>query len=243
MTDLSLFPEVNPNLNEVAADSIAIEIEEKQTLKQNDIFLNTNHKVLKQTRQVQEDKVGEFNVKDNGTAQVKDPPGFKDDKPKSPSSRYPHLKSARAKGAITRKEKAIVRKAEKAAAKLLKDEEKMKRREATKERNRDKARERYRRIKAEKDESNKRKPQYIPQGVNQSMDFAKFSNYMMKYEGLKEQYKKQEQFKKDKHIERQRALALHKMPPQVVQKEFPDNYPLAHLYGVNRFKVPNFGNF
>lgn len=240
---LELFPEVNPNLDEVAeeGENIKVEIEETKRLKQNEIFdLKKNiKKELKQTHRVVKTEVGELIDEEKQTQPVITPPGDGDN---SASSKYPHLKAARAKGIITRKEKAKVRKEQKAEAKRLKDIEKQERRDATKERNRVKARERYRRLKSEKETKPidiPRKPQYIP-NKEKDMNFKQFSNYMMRYEAMKGHYKnyKNQKLQKNKEIEKNQKI-LQQKP----KKEFPDNYPLSHIYGKNRFKPTDFNNF
>lgn len=252
MSNLELFPTINPNLDEVVneAENVKIVVEDKKYLKQKDIFDMKNNKEkntlkedLHRTGRVSETEVAEFNdqeVKSEGVDRIRKPVL------KSPSSKYKHLEAARAKGILTRKEKARIRKEEKAEAKRLKDIEKAERREATKERNRVKARERYRRLKAEKDENKvsepidiPRKPQYIPRQET-NMSFKQFSNYMMRYEDMKDQYKNYKNRKQIKTKEKQKHNQILKQKPK---KEFPDNYPLSHLYGKNRFKPTDFNNF
>jgi len=257
MSDLELFPAINPNLDEVAEESvesdqnIKVVIEDKKILKQKDIFdmkYNKEKKepkeVVSRTGRVKETKVDEFNDQDKETQRVQE---VKNAARNSTSSKYKHLEAARAKGILTRKEKAAKRREEKAEAKRLKDIEKQKRREATKERNRVKARERYRRIKAEKEEKKKsdpidipqRKPQYIPRN-DSNMSFKQFSSYMMRYEEMKDKYKT---YKNRKQINNKEKEKNTKILQQKPKKEFPDNYPLSHLYGVNRFKPTNFNDF
>jgi len=246
MSSLELFPEINPNLDEVAeeGENLKVEIEEKEVLKQKDIFdMKYNKKELKQSRSVQETEVGELINKDKQSQSVQEPPGTGKN---SASCKYPHLKEARAKGIKTRQEKARIRREEKAEAKRLKDIEKQERRDATKERNRVKARERYRRLKAEKDEKKvsepidiPRKPQYIP-NKERDMSFKQFSNYMMRYEEMKGHYNN---YKNRTNTNTKEKVKNQKILKQKPKKEFPDNYPLSHLYGKNRFKPTDFNNF
>ncbi len=236
--DLALFPSINPNLDEVAEENVVMKVEEPKKLRQKDIFVNDLKPTLAKSAS-SKDKTTPVHSKENQSEPVEVAPG---DAPNSTSSKYAHLKAARAKGAITRKEKARIRREEKAEAKRLKEIEKQKKREATKERNRDKARERYRRLKAEKEAKTKeepepRKPQYIPRDNN--MSFKKFADYMMRYEDMKDRYKKQSMINKKSN--KNRKIINKIAPPKV--KEFPDNYPLAHLYGNNRFKTTDFNNF
>ena len=160
------------------------------------------------------------------------------------------LAEARKKGALTRQKKAEAKRALKAEAKAIKDEEKRLRREATQERNRVKARERYRSQKVKKDEQSElkekirleseakkqqqeveykryhSKPMPIPDPVG--MNFEKFAGYMMRYEGLKQQYAQQQ-----------------KQPPPISKQksEFPEHYPLANLYKKNKNRKADFSNF
>tara|TARA_R110000824_G_scaffold65532_2_gene170579 strand:+ start:10666 stop:11361 length:696 start_codon:yes stop_codon:yes gene_type:complete len=231
MTDLSLFPVINPNIEEIieredALDGDDVIIDEEKELGHNDIF--TNKKIS--TRQ---------NVKME-IAPKKD--------------KYSHLVEARKKGAITRQKKAEAKRIAKAEAKAIKDEEKRLRREATTERNRVKARERYRREKSKKDEQSdikekirleshaKKQKQVIqhqqwrgktpvapkPEGMN----FEKFAGYMMRYEGLKREYAASQ-------TKKSIPKPIQEKPPQ----EFPDNYPLSHLYSKNKNRRADFSHF
>ena len=231
--DLALFPTINPNLDEVAEENVVLKVEEPKKLRQKDIFVN-DLKDCDAKSASSKDKTNRVHSKEKPSEPVEVAPG---DEPNSTSSKYGHLKAARAKGAITRKEKALIRREEKAEAKRLKDIEKAKKREATKERNRDKARERYRRLKTEKEEPEPRKPKYIPRDNN--MSFKKFADYMMRYEDIKDRYEKQSMINKKSN---KNMKIINKIAPPKV-KEFPDNYPLAHLYGNNRFKTTDFNNF
>tara|TARA_R110000744_G_scaffold66253_2_gene135369 strand:+ start:4861 stop:5559 length:699 start_codon:yes stop_codon:yes gene_type:complete len=232
MADLSLFPVINPNIEEI--------IEREQALDGENVILET------------EEPIGHneiFSNKKNVKLSVSQP---KKDK-------YPHLAEARKKGAITRQKKAEAKRILKAEAKAIKDEEKRLRREATQERNRVKARERYRKQKAEKDEQQDikesirlrsqakkdeaerierqsyRRPQHKPiqqpKHPGGGMDFEKFAGYMMRYEGLKREYE----------TSRSQKIPVQVAPPP--PKEFPDNYPLAHIYQKNKNRKMNFNNF
>tara|TARA_R110000764_G_scaffold53403_1_gene116344 strand:+ start:3613 stop:4305 length:693 start_codon:yes stop_codon:yes gene_type:complete len=230
MADLSLFPTINPNIEEIiereaSLDGENVIIEEEPQVGHNEIF--TNKKNIK------------LEVKKKGN--------------------YSHLAEARKKGAITRQRKAEAKRILKAEAKEIKDEEKRLRREATQERNRVKARERYRKQKAEKDEQTDikesirlrsqakkdeaerierqsyRRPQHKtvqqPSHPGKGMDFEKFAGYMMRYEGLKREYAKSK--------EATRPPPVPIKPPQ----EFPDNYPLAHIYAKNKNRKMDYSNF
>ena len=229
MSDLELFPVINPNIEEIIERENAVAgedliLDEEAAIGHNDIFSKSNVKL-----------------------EVSEPI----DIPK-PKNKYPHLAEARKKGAETRKRKAELKRIAKAEAKAIKDEEKRLRREATQERNRVKARERYRTQKAKKDEqadlkekmrlesqAKKEKQQErerysgrIPVAPQPSgMSFDKFADYMMRYEGLKRQYA-------------QSQAPLRQRPEPVKPKsEFPANYPLAHIYQKNKNRKADFSNF
>ena len=210
MADLSLFPTINPNIEEIiereaSLDGENVIIEEEPQVGHNEIF--TNKKNIK------------LEVKKKGN--------------------YSHLAEARKKGAITRQRKAEAKRILKAEAKEIKDEEKRLRREATQERNRVKARERYRKQKAEKDEQTDIKESIRLRSQAKKdeaerierMDFEKFAGYMMRYEGLKREYAKSK--------EATRPPPVPIKPPQ----EFPDNYPLAHIYAKNKNRKMDYSNF
>jgi len=224
MADLSLFPEINPNIEEI--------IEREQSIDGDEVIID------------QEPELGHNDIFTNKKQNVKMEVAPKKDK-------YSHLVEARKKGAITRQKKAEAKRLLKAEAKAIKDEEKRVRREATTERNRVKARERYRREKSKKDEQeeikekirlvshakkekqeHQHRQQYgkapippKPEGMN----FEKFAGYMMRYEGLKREYAQTQVKSKPIPIP----------PPQ----EFPDNYPLSHLYGKNKNRKVDFSHF
>jgi hypothetical protein len=137
--------------------------------------------------------------------------------------------------------------AKKAEEKRIKDEIKEKRKFETAERNREKARQRYWKEKEKKDaikaENKKEVPkeiiekttsklnnfqkQDLTKKVNNDMDFATFSSYMMKYDEMKNHIIKQ---KEDEAKQKQQS--------QPRQSPFPDNYPAHLLYG-NRRKKQN----
>tara|TARA_R110000803_G_scaffold50583_1_gene104822 strand:- start:4105 stop:4857 length:753 start_codon:yes stop_codon:yes gene_type:complete len=250
MSDLELFPTINPNLDELVEPekNIVMKVEDKRHLKQNDIFDSKylNKKEVKGTKTGGKTKVLKELPPKEPTQRVQ--PCQQDQGKSASLEKYPHLKAARAKGIVTRKEKARIRREAKEEAKKLKDIEKQERREATKERNRVKARDRYRRIKAEKDATKPidipiaRKKQYIPNSVDK-LSFTDFSNYMMRYEDIKGKWEKQQKLKKQQTIDRDKNLKIHKKTTEKLKKEFPDNYPLSHLYGKNRFKTADFNNF
>lgn len=229
MSDLELFPVINPNIEEIIERENAVAgedlvLDEEAVIGHNDIFSKSN-------------------VKLEVSDPIDIPPTAKQAK-----NKYPHLAEARKKGAETRKRKAELKRIAKAEAKAIKDEQKRLRREATQERNRVKARERYRNQKAKRDEQAdlkekirlesqakkeqqereyKRYHQKPPQQPS-GMSFDKFADYMMRYEGLKRQY-----------AQSQAPKAVREPP----KSEFPANYPLAHIYQKNKNRKADFSNF
>ena len=223
-----LFPEINPNVEEIIEmekkiDPEAVIVEEKTSSnKHEDIFVSKSKKGEKVKKNVK------FKVDENvklSTTEKKD--------------KYAHLAAARQKGIETRRRKAAERKAAKEKLKAEKEEAKRLKREATMQRNRDKAKARYYREKEKKDQKSKSIQQQIikdtkpPQNTykemvsthnrqQNNMDFNTFAKYMMKYENMKEAYNKQKQKKIEKKVEK-----------KVEKKQQPynsNNYPLAHLY-------------
>ena len=229
MSDLELFPVINPNIEEIIERENAVAgedlvLDDEPAIGHNEIFSKSNVKL-----------------------EVSDPIDIP--KQAKPKNKYPHLAEARKKGAETRKKKAELKRIAKAEAKAIKDEEKRLRREATQERNRVKARERYRNQKAKKDEQAdlkekirleseakkeqqereyKRYHQRPHQQPSSAMSFDKFADYMMRYEGLKRQY-----------AQSQAPKAVREPP----KSEFPANYPLAHIYQKNKNRKADFSNF
>jgi hypothetical protein len=204
-----LFPEINPNLDEI--------IEMEKVLDPNEI--------IKDDTDVEKSKSAHNEV---FAENVKIEISSKSSKPKRD---YSHLKKAREKGAITRKQKAETKRLAKAEAKAKKDEEKRLRREATKERNRAKARDRYYKQKDLKEEKEKltakkiitdTKPKHqITSSVHakpNNMDFNTFAKYMLKYETMKEEY----------HTER-RSKIVKPPPTKPIEIPYhPPNYPLNY---------------
>jgi len=248
-----LFPTVNPNIGELMKTPVS-----KADVVKSDILIPEdevdlldikNEKILKK-----EDEIfmtGKKSAPQKKVEFTETSSDFKEDVKTTPVKKnYPHLEEARKKGHMTRKEKAELRKKQKEEEKLRKAEERKLRREATMERNRQKARERYHREKLKKAESQKKEQQefhakiakdnqpktqrekQIKQMYNKGhMDFKTFSQYMMKYEQMKDAYHAEKQ-KRIKATEAKKK----KSEPIPIKKEFPDNYPLAHLYSRNRKK-------
>jgi len=227
----NLFPEINPNIDEIIEKENMIDSEEvvkdeemdysTPKSSHNDIFIGSKKQNVKMKVKEPTDTITESDV----------------EKPKK-KDRYAHLAKARQKGIETRRRKAEERRKAKEEAKLKKQQEREARKQATAERNRASARQRYYRQKekskdvAEKivedtkpppKNSIKHKP--TPNG---NMDFNTFARYMMKYEQMKDAYNKQKQPKKSK-------------PKDIPQKKeeptyHPKNYPLSMYAPHNRYK-------
>tara|TARA_R100000278_G_scaffold35967_1_gene32373 strand:- start:10 stop:747 length:738 start_codon:yes stop_codon:yes gene_type:complete len=218
-----LFPEVNPNINEV--------IEREKALDQEEVIIDDK---LEEEKTEQKD-IFVTSKKSKPKKNVKLEVGEKKDK-------YAHLAAARQKGIETRRRKAAERKALKEAEKKKKEEERQARREATMERNRQKAKERYYKQKQSKEKIPEKiyKETKPPQNYEKmaqhaqqpAMDFNTFAKYMMKYENMKEAYNKQ---KSKKVVEKREPK---KTKP--IQQFNPPNYPLAHLYNPNMRNTNNY---
>ena len=227
----SLFPAINPNIDEIGNDMTPLneeeqitnddvepEVEVKQSFTEDDIFMKSGKKLKSK-------------LKDPTDTIVED-----DIKPKPKTKRnYSHLARARAKGAEIRKQKAEARKLKKQQEKEQKELIRAEKRKATAERNRQKARERYYKQKEQKSKEVKSKPIEIPKPKQSSgmkdMDFKTFASYMMKYETMKDAYNKQK-----------RPIKVNKtIQNKPKQKYNPDNYPLAHLYNPNLRQKKDWG--
>jgi hypothetical protein len=143
-------------------------------------------------------------------------------KPKVSKKQYAHLAKAREKAKITRQQNAL---AKKAAKEKLKMETRQKRQDATAERNRQNARERYYTKKQQQDSTPPMEVVHTKQ-----MDFDTFSDYMLRYESMKHQFKKELQ-----NEEKAKSAKEVKKQPY-----HPDKYPLSHLYNPNLRSNTNF---
>tara|TARA_R110000822_G_scaffold49809_2_gene130685 strand:- start:1418 stop:2086 length:669 start_codon:yes stop_codon:yes gene_type:complete len=209
----NLFPEINPNLDEIIEMESVLDADEIIKDEKCDDSDDESYEKPKSKHE----EVFSQNVK----LEIKN----------KPKRDYSHLKKAREKGAITRKEKAEAKRLLKAEAKAVKEEEKRLRREATKERNRQKARDRYYKQKDLKEDQEKitaekiitdTKPKHqfttsIHAKPN-NMDFNTFAKYMLKYETMKEDY----------HNER-KAKIVQPPPTKPIEIPYhPPNYPLNY---------------
>ena len=232
----NLFPEINPNIDEIIEKEDMINGDE--VVKDDDMDYSapkSSHKDIFMS--------GKKNVKLN----IKEPTDTITEsdveKPKPKKDRYAHLAKARQKGIETRRRKAEERRKAKEEAKLKKQQEREARKKATAERNRASARERYykqkeakqnvaekiledSKVEAEKEKiKTMKKTKQLP--VNNNMDFNTFARYMMKYEQMKDAYNKQKT-KKSKPI-----------PIKKKEEEptyHPPNYPLSMYAPTNRYK-------
>jgi len=247
MKGLDMFPEINPNIDEIIRQQDAIDPEEvavdteevKPKTKENDIFLrrervkgtksrssngNDNKQNLNSpTLTIIEEDLDTPLKKNNKLVELSDDATI-EKSPGTKTKRYSHLAKARQKGLEKRRANAAAKKELKELKKAEKEEEKRLRREATKERNRAKARDRYRRIKAEKETETE--PIDIPKPKPQKpkgMSYDTFSKYM-------DEYQRQNTIK-NKKIEKPRAIIK---PKPVVKPYHPKNYPLAHIYNKTR---------
>jgi hypothetical protein len=224
----NLFPEVNPNIDEIIEKEDMIDGEEvikdedfdysapKSTHK--DIFMNENIKMdIEEKNEIQK-------------------PQLKRTETKIKKDRYAHLARARQKGIETRKRKAEEKRKIKEAQKLKKEEERQARKKATMERNRENARKRYYKQKENKKNIAEKivkdtKPTPIQETTrnpnNNNMDFNTFAKYMMKYEQMKHAYNQSKVKSKPIQIPKKQEEKPTYHPP---------NYPLAHLAPHNRYR-------
>ena len=145
-----------------------------------------------------------------------------------------------------REQKKLDTKKRKEEEKQLKEEVRLKRKKETQERNRQKARERYWTQKEEKDKVKKEveietpkkivektteklnnlQRNEIQNKVNNNMDFAQFSSYMLQYEQMKQHFKTEQE---QEHQKKQREK-------QPEEPKINNNYPYHLLYGRKRNK-------
>ncbi len=229
----NLFPEINPNLDEIAEMENTLDADEvikddvdfsKDKSTHNDIFVK-----------------GKQNIK----MKIKEPTDTiteNDVKTKKKGRDYSHLAAARKKGAETRKAKAEAKRRAKEEAKLEKEKQKQLRREATKERNREKARQRYYKQKEQKkndsieaakviEQKTRPRNKYEKQNSKYStpkpdgMSFNTFAKYMMRYEDMKEKYNQHK-----KSTRKKQMIPTQKPKPKPKPSFHPPNYPLANIY-------------
>ena len=243
--DLSLFPDINPNIDEIVKQQNAIAPEEVATEPLPE--KKNTHREIFIPLKMKNKKVNRDNVETNSPTltiieeDIETSPPVDATETHSPTQqvkkgKYAHLAKARQKGLEKRRAKAAEKALLKAKAKEVKELEKQKRRDATKERNRLKARERYRRLKAEKDKKKVETKQETTEIFNQvapkNMSFKQFTKYMNQYETTKLAYEKKRQMAINKRKQsRTQSKPVQRTIPKPKPPQFhPTNYPLAHLY-------------
>ena len=229
----NLFPEINPNIDELVEKEDMIASDE--VIKDDDMDYSTpktNHNDI---------FIGS-NQKRNVKLKVKEPTDTitqSDIEPKPKKDRYAHLAKARQKGIETRSRKAEEKKRLKELEKAKKAEERQARKQATAERNRENARKRYYKQKESKQnvarkivEDTKPPPMNSIKArptPNNNMDFNTFAKYMMKYETMKDAY--------NKHKNKTKAIPIPKKKPEPKKEEYhPKHYPLSMYAPTNRYK-------
>ena len=145
-----------------------------------------------------------------------------------------------------REQKKLDTQKRKEEARQLKEEIRLKRKKETQERNRQNARERYWKQKEEKEKIKKNveietpkkiverttenlnnlQRNEIQNKVNNNMDFAQFSSYMLQYEQMKQHFKTEQE---QEHQKKQREKQPEESKPN-------NNYPYHLLYGRKRNK-------
>ena len=244
----NLFPVVNPNLDELAQEA-------KKPINEDEVIVpegktqeldNPLKKELPNDIFVKKEKKGKIKLSKNEILDHKDPTDTIVETDVKPKRDYSHLAKARAKAQETRRLKAEERKKKKAEEKERKRLEKEAKKKATAERNKKKALERYYKNKEKKEMERLETAKHIakearnppanmqhynpPTLQNTGMDFRTFSQYMFKYEQMKEQYRKAKQPKpKSKPIPIPK-----KQEPKPKAKPFhPEKYPLSNWYNPN----------
>lgn len=245
----NLFLEINPNIDEIAKEEEEMnedaELEEKEMViseeknKHEDVFEDTKPVVKK--KKVIRKKV-EKKVR------------FEEPEPEPEHEPEPEPTVEESQGDDTlpmtyRQKKKLETAKRKADEKEAKRIAKEKHREEMKEKNRAKARERYWKQKQVKDKQKKEQAIEVPKKivqetksqlnglqkkevdkkVNNNLDFATFSSYMMKYEEMKHHISKQkEEELKQKQREKQEQQQAQS---QASHSFYPANYPVHLLYG------------
>lgn len=238
----SLFPVINPNIDELVEEA-------KKPIDQDEVIVPDGDGEKKELDDPlkkdlpndifvkKENKKGKIKLTKNEI--LKDPTDTIVESDVKPKRDYSHLAKARAKAQETRRLKAEERKKKKEEEKERKRLEKEAKKKATAERNKKKALERYYKNKEKKQNEKLETAQAIakqarqpPQNMqhynpptmqNTGMDFRTFSQYMFKYEQMKEEYRKAKQPKKTKPV----PVPKKKEDPKPFH---PPGYPLGNFY-------------
>jgi hypothetical protein len=235
---MDLLLEINPNIDEIVKEQEELNV---------DADLEEKRSVVRQVKFSDKDVFDEPKPKSK-PKKPKASQGGKTPPPHPPSPRPPYVSDEEEDVPPTlpltysqRKKKEKEEK--KAEDKRIKNELKEKRNFETAERNREKARQRYWREKERKDKLKQTEKEEVPKAIveqttkklnnfqkqdlsnkiNNDMDFATFSSYMMKYDQMKDHITKQ----KEEEMKREKQ----KQQQQKPQSPFPDNYPTHLLYG------------
>lgn len=254
MADLSLFPDINPNIEEVIKQQNAVSPEDVATepvpekkKSHREIFvpLKTNKKIA--TEDNKETNSVSLTVIEDSEDETQGVPAAKTNAGTAPvKGKYSHLAKARQKGLEKRRQKAAEKRLLKEKAKQLKELEKQKRREATKERNRIKARERYRRLKAEKEakkaETKVEDEKTFKEIAPKNMSFKQFAKYMNQYERVKNAYetKRKKKLKAKSNTGTRTKPVERKIDKPKPVPFHPSAYPLAHLYNPANQSNPDY---
>ena len=243
----NLFLEINPNIDEIAKEQEELneeaDMEEKVMVisqeknKHEDVFEDEKPRPKKK-------KV----IRKKDTKKVT----FEEETPKEcpPGSPRPPMKQDCPPPEMPmsyREKKKLETQKRKEEEKEAKRIAKEKHREEMKEKNREKARQRYwaqKKLKEEKKNEdaiavpkkivqeskstlNNIQKKEVDKKVNNNMDFATFSSYMMKYEEMKQHISKQ----KEEEMKQQQQQRQQQQQQQQPKSFYPDNYPVHLLYG------------
>jgi len=242
----NLFLEVNPNIDEIIKEEQELDedttIEEKQEVLPKQRYSHQDVLCDGDSPPNEEKKKGR-SLKKKETVQFS---------PKATQGEATPPKATHGEATPTepklsyREQKKLDTQKRKEEARQLKEEIRLKRKKETQERNRQKARERYWKQKEEKEKIKKNveietpkkivektteklnnlQRNEIQNKVNNNMDFAQFSSYMLQYEQMKQHFKTEQE---QEHQKKQREKQPEESKPN-------NNYPYHLLYGRKRNK-------
>ena len=252
-----LFLEINPNIDEMAKEqqdmNVNATIEEKKVVVKQEKY---GHDDVFESEQPKRKGRGRPKTKPKPTQSIEQAKPIETIQPQQSEveeQEQPLENEIIEKQALPmtyRDKKKLERQKIKEEEKERKRIEKDKHREIMKEKNRQKARERYHRVREEKQQKTQEEEKVIPKQIVEEtkknlnsfqkrdlntklnspndMDFATFTNYMLKYEDLKTKFHKQKQ--QEDQLQQQQ---------QEKKSPFPDNYPVHLIYGSRKKKRNN----
>jgi len=225
----NLFLEINPNIDEIAKE--AVELDDEADIEEKEMVVSQEKNKHEDVFEEPLEKVATHPKKKKKKVTFEEPEPEPEPEPETLPMTY-------------REKKKLETAKRKAEEKEVKRIAKEKHREEMKEKNREKARKRYWEQKKIKEQVKQEKEIEVPKkivkeskaplnsiqkkqvdkNVNNDMDFATFSSYMMKYEEMKQHISKQ----KDEELKQKQR---EKQKEQESKPSFyPSNYPVHLLY-------------